>query len=77
MDSTRDRLVHTALRLFHAKGYAATSVADILREAGPTPVRYHDFPTEQELLLAVLGINRDGHRADAARAGLARRRGSG
>lgn len=33
----RDRLLSAALRLFAAKGYAATSVADIQRESGLAP----------------------------------------
>ena len=61
MDSTRDRLVFTALRLFGDKGYGSTSVADILREAeANSGSLYHFFPTKQDLLLAVLEAYRDG-----------------
>ena len=55
MDSTRDRLVFTALKLFGEKGYLSTSVADILKEAGANSGSlYHAFPTKQDLLVAVL-----------------------
>jgi TetR/AcrR family transcriptional repressor of nem operon len=55
LDTTRDRLVFTALRLFGEKGYQSTSVADILREAGANSGSlYHVFPTKQDLLIAVL-----------------------
>jgi TetR/AcrR family transcriptional regulator, transcriptional repressor for nem operon len=59
--ATRDRLVLTAMKLFWEKGYGSTSVADVLREAGANSGSlYHYFPGKQELLLAVLGMYRDG-----------------
>ncbi len=61
LPSTRDRLVHAALRLFADKGYGSTSIADILRLAGArSGSLYHFFPTKQDLLLAVLGAYREG-----------------
>ncbi|SMF63037.1 TetR/AcrR family transcriptional regulator [Allosphingosinicella indica] len=58
---TRDRLIHTAMRLFAEKGYLSTSVADILREAGANSGSlYHAFPTKQDLLIAVLETYRQG-----------------
>lgn len=61
METTRDRLVFTAMRLFGEKGYLSTSVADILREAGVNSGSlYHAFPTKQDLLLAVLDMYRMG-----------------
>jgi TetR/AcrR family transcriptional regulator, transcriptional repressor for nem operon len=58
---TRDRLIDVAMRLFHEKGYGATSIQDILREADAhAGSLYHAFPTKQELLLAVLERYRDG-----------------
>jgi TetR/AcrR family transcriptional repressor of nem operon len=61
LDSTRDRLVLTALTLFSEKGYQSTSVADILKAAGANSGSlYHAFPTKQDLLLAVLEMYRDG-----------------
>jgi TetR/AcrR family transcriptional repressor of nem operon len=59
--TTAERLVFAAMRLFSEKGYGSTSVADILREAGANSGSlYHAFPTKQDLLLAVLGLYRDG-----------------
>jgi TetR/AcrR family transcriptional repressor of nem operon len=59
--STAKRLVFAALRLFGEKGYGSTSIADILREAeANSGSLYHAFPTKQDLLLAVLGLYRDG-----------------
>ncbi len=53
--STRDRLIETAMRLFHEQGYAATGVSTILREAGvKSGSLYYFFPTKEALLLAVL-----------------------
>jgi TetR/AcrR family transcriptional regulator, transcriptional repressor for nem operon len=52
---TRERLVRAARRLFLEKGYHATSVAEILREAGANSGSlYHFFPGKQDLLIAVL-----------------------
>jgi TetR/AcrR family transcriptional regulator, transcriptional repressor for nem operon len=54
-DSTRDRLLSAAMRLFWEKGYHTTSVSDIVREAGAhSGSLYHFFPTKQDLLVAVL-----------------------
>ena len=52
---TRDRLVREAMQLFWEKGYASTSVADVLQRAGVNSGSlYHFFPGKQDLLLAVL-----------------------
>ncbi len=61
MDSTRNRLIFAAMRLFSEKGYLSTSVADILREANANSGSlYHVFPTKQDLLIATLEMYRDG-----------------
>ncbi len=61
MDSTRDRLVMAAMRLFAEKGYGSTSVADILQAAGANAGSlYHVFDTKQDLLVAVLDMYRQG-----------------
>ena len=61
MDDTRERILFSALKLFAEKGYLSTSVADILREAGAhSGSLYHFFPTKQDVLIAVLGLYRDG-----------------
>ena len=61
--TTADRLVFAAMKLFGEKGYGSTSVQDILREAGANAGSlYHAFPTKQDVLLAVLGMYRDGIR---------------
>ena len=61
MDDTRERILFSAMRLFAEKGYLSTSVADILREArAHSGSLYHFFPTKQDVLLAVLGLYRDG-----------------
>ena len=58
---TRDRILLAGMRLFSAKGYQSTSIADILREAeAHSGSLYHFFPTKQHLLLAVLEAYRDG-----------------
>jgi TetR/AcrR family transcriptional repressor of nem operon len=60
---TRERIVHTALRLFATKGYGSTSVADILQAAGVNAGSvYHFFPGKQDILLAVLDAYRRGIR---------------
>ena len=54
-DSTRDRLVDTAMELFHSQGYQATGVAQILKKAEVNSGSlYYFFPTKEDLLLAVL-----------------------
>ncbi len=59
--STRDRLIDTAMTMFGERGYAATSVADVLRAADANSGSlYHFFPTKQDLLIAVLERYRDG-----------------
>jgi len=61
MDDTRERILFAAMRLFAEKGYLSTSVADILKEAGAhSGSLYHFFPTKQDVLVAVLGMYRDG-----------------
>jgi TetR/AcrR family transcriptional regulator, transcriptional repressor for nem operon len=58
---TRTRLVDTAMRLFWEKGYASTSVADVLKDAtANSGSLYHFFPGKQDLLIAVLERYRDG-----------------
>lgn len=48
------RLLAAAVRLFAAKGYAATTVRDILRAAGVTaPVLYYHFGSKEGLFLAI------------------------
>jgi TetR/AcrR family transcriptional repressor of nem operon len=54
-ESTRERLISAALKLFGEKGYQSTSVADVQRESDcHSGSFYHFFPTKQDLLLAVL-----------------------
>jgi TetR/AcrR family transcriptional regulator, transcriptional repressor for nem operon len=51
----RERLVGTAVRLFHERGYTAVSVADICDEAGLKKGSfYHFFPSKLELVLEAL-----------------------
>lgn len=61
--SGRDRLLAAALKLFAAKGYAATSVADIQRASGLAPgsgALYKHFGSKRELLEAAVA-----HRIDS------------
>jgi AcrR family transcriptional regulator len=49
------------MRLFAAKGYQSTSIADLLQAVDAhSGSFYHFFPTKQDLLLAVLRAYRDG-----------------
>lgn len=58
---TRERIVFAALMLFARKGYASTSVADILHDAGVNAGSlYYFFPGKQDVLLAVLDAYRQG-----------------
>lgn len=55
LGTTRTRLVDTARALFLRKGYEATGIAEILREANVNSGSlYYFFKTKEELLLAVL-----------------------
>jgi AcrR family transcriptional regulator len=59
--STRERLIFTAMQLFWEKGYASTSVADVLHEGKVNSGSlYYFFPDKQDLLLAVLETYRQG-----------------
>jgi AcrR family transcriptional regulator len=60
--SGRDRLLAAALKLFAAKGYAATSVADIQRASGLAPgsgALYKHFASKRELLEAAVSYRID------------------
>ena len=60
---TKERIVYAALELFARKGYASTSVADILHAANVNAGSlYHFFPGKQDVLLAVLHAYRQGIR---------------
>jgi len=54
---TKERIIFAAMSLFAKKGYASTSVADILHDAGVNAGSlYHFFPGKQDVLLAVLDM---------------------
>ena len=60
---TRWRIIEAAMELFWLKGYASTSIADILsRSQVNSGSLYHFFPGKQDVLLAVLEAYRDGIR---------------
>lgn len=53
--SVRERLLQSALTLFTSRGYAATSVREIVATAGVTkPVLYYHFGSKEGLYLALL-----------------------
>lgn len=55
MQSRRDNLVDTALRLFYTHGFNATGIDKILSEAGVAKMTlYKHFRSKDELILAVL-----------------------
>ena len=61
----RERLLEAAMRLFASKGYAATSVRDIVGAAGVTaPSLYHHFGNKEGLFLAIIRAGQS--RFDAA-----------
>ena len=58
---TRQRIVYAAMELFWLKGYASTSIADILsRSQVNSGSLYYFFPGKQDVLIAVLEAYRDG-----------------
>jgi TetR/AcrR family transcriptional regulator, transcriptional repressor for nem operon len=59
--AARERLIVAAMQLFHAKGYEATSVDDILSAADVhSGSLYYAFAGKEDLLLAVLDAYLDG-----------------
>ena len=53
--STRDKILNSAHKLFYERGYNATSIDDILRDAGLNKGSlYHLFKGKKEVLLAVI-----------------------
>lgn len=60
---TRWRIIEAAMELFWLKGYASTSIADILsRSQVNSGSLYYFFPGKQDVLIAVLETYRDGIR---------------
>src|SRR3954463_12822253 len=58
---TRRRILLAAMELFALKGYASTSVSDILsRSQANSGSLYHFFPGKQDVLIGVLEMYRDG-----------------
>lgn len=58
---TRSRIVEAAMELFWLKGFASTSIADILsRSQVNSGSLYYFFPGKQDVLVAVLEAYRDG-----------------
>jgi AcrR family transcriptional regulator len=52
---TRERLLQAAITLFERKGYAATSIRELVERAGVTkPVLYYHFGSKEGLLAAVI-----------------------
>lgn len=52
---SRESLMRSAARIFSRKGYAATSVREIVKQANvTTPVLYYHFHSKEGLFLAVL-----------------------
>lgn len=59
--TTKSRLVTAAMQLFLEKGYAATSLQDVLHAADAHPGSlYHSFASKEALLVGVLKLYLDG-----------------
>jgi TetR/AcrR family transcriptional repressor of nem operon len=57
---TRERILQSAMELFAAKGYASTSIDEVLRKSAAKPGSlYHFFPGKEDLLVAVLDAHRE------------------
>ncbi len=55
-DSVRGRLMNSAIALFARKGYAATTVREIVAAAGVTkPVLYYHFGSKEGIFLEMMG----------------------
>ena len=65
-EQTRELIVETALRLFHEKGYEATTMRLIAAEAGVSVGNaYYYFPSKQHLVQAYYDLSQDRHAAAA------------
>lgn len=54
-EETKARLIDSALKVFSAKGFSASTTKDIAREAGVTDgLIYHYFKSKQDLIGAIL-----------------------
>ena len=61
--NTRARIIEAAMELFWLKGYASTSISDLLsRSQVNSGSLYHFFPGKQDVLIAVLEAYRSGIR---------------
>ena len=55
--NSRERLLETAIGMFAEKGYAGTSVREIVERAGVSkPVLYYYFQSKEGLFLAILDM---------------------
>ena len=55
--NAREKLLETAIRIFAEKGYAGTSVREIVEQAGVSkPVLYYYFKSKEGLFLAILDL---------------------
>lgn len=58
--NVRDRLLETAARLFYEKGYTATGINEIIKQAGICKASfYHHFKTKEDLLVVSLEQRHD------------------
>ena len=65
-ERTREHIVETALRLFHERGYAATTMRSIATEANVSVGNaYYYFPSKQHLVQAYYDHQQDRHIAAA------------
>ena len=57
MSTSKEKIIESALELFHARGFQSTSVDDILKTTGVTKSNfYYHFRSKEELGLLVLDI---------------------
>lgn len=72
-ENRRNKLLRAAARLFHEKGYAATTVRDIARAVGlQSGSLFYHFRNKEEILVAVMqnGMRRTSEAAASALEGL-------
>jgi AcrR family transcriptional regulator len=66
-DATRARILSSALRLFRARGFEATTMRDVAEEAGVAPgAAYYYFRSKEALLLAYYADNQASHEGRVA-----------